>query len=116
MVETLQTWLLLLIPVTTFVFALWALIDAARYATGTYPAAGKQTKLVWIIILVIATVAAFMSIPFPLGRGGGFNFLVFVSIVAVGVYFAGVRPALRLHEPRRGGRRGGSGSGSTGGW
>jgi hypothetical protein len=55
-----------------------------------------------------------MSIPIPLGRGGGFNFLVFASIVAVGVYFAGVRPALKQHEPRRGGRRGGSGS--TGGW
>jgi Ca2+/H+ antiporter len=115
MVETLQVWLFLLIPLATFVFALWALIDAARYSTGTFPAAGKQTKLVWIIILIVATVAAFMSIPFPLGRGGGFNFLVFISIVAVGVYFAGVRPALRLHEPRRGGRSG-SGSGSTGGW
>lgn len=114
MVQTLQTLLFLLIPVTTFVFALWALIDAARYATGTFPAAGKQTKLMWVIILIVATVAAFMSIPIPLGRGGGFNFLVFASIVAVGVYFAGVRPALKQHEPRRGGRRGGSGS--TGGW
>lgn len=115
MVETLQIWLWLLIPTVTCIFAIWALIDAARYSTSTFPAAGKQTKIVWVLITLVAAVIAFMSIPFPIGRGDGLNFLVLISVAAVGIYFAGVRPALRNVEPRRGGGRSG-GSNSTGGW
>ncbi len=67
---------------------IFALVDAATHRAEAYPAADKQTKTVWLIILGLS-VAAQMLIRAPL------SLLNLVGIVAAIVYLVDVRPALR---------------------
>ena len=114
---SLQWLIMIVISVGALIASIWGLIDAARFQKSTYVAAGKQTKIVWVLILVAATAVSIISMPAPIGSGSGvFGFLGLASIIAVAVYFAGVRPALLSHEPRRGGGQSRHGGGSTGGW
>lgn len=116
MFGTLQWMILMVLSVGAFIAGVWGVIDAARYNANTFVAANKQNKALWVVILLAATAIAFISIPAPIGRGDGIiGFLGIAAVAAIALYFATVRPALRQHEPRRGGRRSG-GSGSTGGW
>ena len=113
---SLQWFIMIAISVGALIASVWGLIDASRFQKSAYIAAGKQTKIVWVLILVAATAVSIISMPAPIGSGSGiFGFLGLASIVAVAVYFAGVRPALLTHGGRGGGhsQRGG---GSTGGW
>jgi hypothetical protein len=89
----------LVISLAMLVVELWALIDAAIRPASAYPAAGKRTKVFWIVILVLAV----------LFRGLGLFGLI--GLVAAIVYLVDVRPALREVS---GGR--GSGGGPYGGW
>lgn len=82
-----------------FGLSLFAFIDAAIRPTQAFPAADKQTKQFWMIILGVAT-AWFLVIRFP-----GFLFLSIIGIIAVIVYIVDVRPALR--SLGSGGQRGG---------
>lgn len=111
MFNTLQGGLILALSLAAFVGALWALIDALRHPAGAYVAAGKQTKTLWGVILGVATLIAFVSLPWPLGGGGGILGLLGIAvIIAVVLYFVDVRPKLLSA-----GGGGGSGRG-TGGW
>lgn len=105
-----QGLVVLVLSVAALAGAVWGLIDAARFAAPTYVAAGKQTKALWLVLLGVAAVVAFASLPYPVGRGGGIlGFLGIATIAVVAVYFASVRPALQQAQPRRGGR-------DLGGW
>jgi hypothetical protein len=116
MFGTLQWGILMLLSVGALIAGVWGIVDAARYQSSTYVAARKQSKALWLVILIAASAIAFISVPAPIGRGDGIiGFLGIAAVAAIAVYFATVRPALRQHEPRRGGGRRG-GSGSTGGW
>jgi Protein of unknown function (DUF2516) len=68
-----------------------ALVDAAMRRDTAFVAAGKQSKIFWILVLVL-----------------GF-FISFVGVIAAIVYFVDVRPALRQV-----GGSGGAGSSSDG--
>ena len=46
-------WVLLL---GAFVIEAWAFFDAIRRPTAAFPAAGKQTKPLWLVILGVAAV------------------------------------------------------------
>lgn len=108
-----QTLLVMVLSFAAFGAGVWGLVDAARYQAGTYVAAGKQSKALWVVLLAVASMVAFISLPFPFGRGGGIiSFLGIAAVAVIVLYFATVRPVLRQHEPRRGGPRGGT----TGGW
>src|SRR3954467_9592082 len=74
------------------VLKLFALVDALTRPARYFPAAGKQTKAFWAVIL---TIAVFVN---------GF-FLGLAAIVAAIVYLVDVRPALK--ELRGGGGSGG---------
>ncbi|WNM24286.1 DUF2516 family protein [Demequina capsici] len=108
MFSSLQNLVILVLSVAALVGSVWGLIDAAKYSNEAYVAAGKQTKTIWLVILGVAALIAFISMPYPLGGGGGIvGFLGLLSIVAVIVYFVEVRVKVAPHHrPGAGPKRG----------
>lgn len=74
---------------------LWALVDALVRPAVAFPAADKLTKPAWIGIVVLAGLVLYFM--------GFMSFLGIFASVAVGVYLADVRPAVR--ELQQGGSR-----------
>lgn len=110
MFDFLQGGLVLVISIAALVGAVWALVDAMRHPHAAFVNAGRHSKVLWGVILGVAAVIAFVSLPWPLGSGGGILGLLGVAaIVAVVVYFVDVRPKLGSRGPRPGGS-------SRGGW
>lgn len=75
-----------------FAIKIWALVDAVSRREAAFPAAGKQTKTFWIVVLVLAVLSGFLG------------FLSILGLVAAIVYLVDVRPAVR--EIPRGGSAG----------
>ncbi len=75
-----------------FVVEAWAFGDAIFRPTAAFPAAGKQTKPIWLIILGVA---------FLIGIGGAIGSLYLLSIfpivafVAAAIYMVDVRPKVK---------------------
>ncbi len=82
-------WVLLL---GAFVIEAWAFGDAIRRPKAAFPAAGKQTKPIWLIILGVA---------FVIGIGGAVGYLTLLSFfpiiafVAAAIYLVDVRPKVK---------------------
>jgi hypothetical protein len=82
-------WVLLL---AAFAVEGWAFVDAIIRPSAAFPAAGKQTKPIWLIILGVA---------FLIGIGGAIGELALLSIfpivafVAAAIYLADVRPKVK---------------------
>ena len=113
MFASLQFIVVAAISYTAFIFGIWAIVDIARRSPGAFTSAGKQTKTLWLIVIIIATAILFVSLPYPLGQGGGpFNIVGLIGATAVIIYHVGVKPALGAH--RRGSR--GGGHNTKGGW
>jgi Protein of unknown function (DUF2516) len=74
----------------------FALVDAAIRPAQVFPAAEKQTKQFWLIILGLATA---WQLFFGLFSG---LFIGIIGVIAVIVYIVDVRPAVR--SLGRGGR------------
>jgi hypothetical protein len=91
-------WVLLL---GAFVIEAWAFGDALRRPKGAFPAAGKQTKPIWLIILGVA---------FVIGIAGAVGYLSLISIfpiiafVAAAIYLVDVRP--KINSLKSGSRQG----------
>jgi hypothetical protein len=98
-----QLFLWLLFNVAILALAVWALVDALRRPAQAFVAAGKRTKQIWTIVLVIATAVAFFSVPPPVGLGAFPSFLALLAAVAAIVYLVDVRPAVAPYSRRRGG-------------
>lgn len=112
MFGTLQHLIILLLSVAVLVAAAWAFIDATRYPDSAYQHAGKKSKMLWLVILGVAAVVSFISLPAPLGAGGGvIGLFGIASVVAVAYYFVDVRPKVAGMSPGRGGSQR-----SSGGW
>ncbi|MFL6240136.1 MAG: DUF2516 family protein [Actinomycetes bacterium] len=84
----------LIISLALLLVELVAVVDACIRPGRLYPAAGKQTKVFWVVILILAIIFR------------GIGILGLAGLVAAIVYLVDVRPALR----EIGGR------GSQGGW
>jgi nitrate/nitrite transporter NarK len=67
-----------------FAIKIWALVDALTRRDAAFPAAGKQTKTLWIVILVLALFSGFLG------------FLSILGLVAAIVYLVDVRPAVKV--------------------
>jgi len=86
-------WVLLL---GAFVIEAWAFGDLLRRPAAAFPAAGKQTKPIWLIILGIA---------FVIGIAGAVGYLSLISIfpiaafVAAAIYLVDVRPKVSSIKP-----------------
>lgn len=100
-----QSWwtLMGIISLVMLGMAVFAFIDAAMRRPDAYPAASKQTKQFWLIILGI-TVLVNALLPML--------FLQIIGLIATIVYIVDARPALK--EVMGGPRRQGGGSSSDG--
>jgi hypothetical protein len=82
-------WVLLL---AAFVVETWAFVDALIRPSAAFPAAGKQTKPLWLDILGVA---------FVIGIAGAVGYLALISIfpivafVASAIYLVDVRPKVK---------------------
>ena len=89
------------LQVGAFVIEAWAFGDALRRPTAAFPAAGKQTKPIWLIILGVA---------FVIGIAGALNLITLISIfpivafVAAAIYLVDVRP--KINSIKSGTRQG----------
>lgn len=90
------TGLLGLISLAVLCLHVFALVDAAIRPAQVFPAADKQTKQFWLIILGLATA---WQLFFGLFSG---LFIGIIGVIAVIVYIVDVRPAVR--SLGRGGR------------
>ena len=74
-------------------FKVFAFVDAALRPAAAYEAAGKLTKVAWLIFLGIAAFSDFMW-------GSVTSILTILGTVAMIVYLVDVRPALRRVAPK----------------
>ena len=86
----------------------FALADSLRRSQAAYPAADKQTKKFWLIILGLALLANLLS-------GNALGFLNILGTIAALVYVVDARPAVAALGGGRGGR-GGRRDGPYGPW
>ncbi|MFC5745952.1 DUF2516 family protein [Actinomadura rugatobispora] len=99
------------LAIVAFVFEVVALVDILRVPEGAFPAADKQTKKLWLILLVVAAVV---------GLGGATRFLHLLSFLPIAafivaaIYLADVKPAVKPYKNK--GKGGNSGSGPYGPW
>jgi Protein of unknown function (DUF2516) len=90
--RTVINWFFWILLLGAFVIEIWAFGDALRRPSEAFPAAGKQTKPIWLIILGVA---------FVIGIGGAVRYLSLLSFfpiiafVAAAIYLVDVRPKLK---------------------
>jgi hypothetical protein len=90
---SLQQIIILVISVIALVAAVVAVIHAARTPDGAFKAAGKQSKALWLVVMLVAALIAFISLPWPLGTGNGpLGLLGLISLAAVIYYLVDVKP------------------------
>jgi hypothetical protein len=77
-----------LLLLALLVFKVFAFVDAALRPTAAYEAAGKLTKVAWLLFLGIAAVFDFFF-------GSVTSILTILGTVAAIVYVVDVRPAVR---------------------
>lgn len=108
----LQGFIIFAVSVAVMIGAVWGLIDAARHNERTYANAGKS-KTKWLLLLGGAVLFAFVSLPPPIGRGGGvLQIFGIAAIIVVILYFVDIRKKLQGNRPPSGG----SGFARRGGW
>jgi hypothetical protein len=86
-------WVLLL---GAFVIEAWAFVDVIIRPKAAFPAAGKQTKPIWLVILGVAFV---IGIAGALQRVSLVNVFAIVAFVAAAIYLVDVRPKVRSLKP-----------------
>ena len=101
-------WFFTALEIVAFGIEAWAFIDAMTRPAGAFPAAGKQTKPLWLIILGVAAVIGLASVVYMVPL---IQILPIVAFVAAAVYLADVRPKVRQFR-----NRGGSSAGPYGPW
>ena len=95
------------LAIVAFVFEAVALVDILRVPEAAFTAADKQTKKLWLVLLVVAAVVG-------LGGAVGFlpllSFLPIAAFIVAALYLVDVKPAVKQYKNR------GGGSGPYGGW
>lgn len=79
------------LAVAAFAIEAWAFIDAIIRPAQAFVAAGKQTKVIWLIILGVAFVLGLSAAAY----GGVTGILSVAAFVAAAIYLADVRPKVR---------------------
>ncbi len=85
-------WLNWVLCVAALVVEAWAFIDAIRRPAGAFPAAGKQTRPLWLIITGVAMVIGIFSAAYNMLL---INILPIVAFIAAAIYMTDVRPKVR---------------------
>jgi len=85
-------WLNWILLVAALVVEAWAFIDAVRRPTGAFPAAGKRTKSLWLIITGVALAVGLFSAAYDASL---ISILPIVAFIAAAIYLTDVRPKVR---------------------
>jgi hypothetical protein len=85
-VNSVESGLLTVINIAVLLTCAWALVDCLRRPAAAFVAHGKQTKQIWLAILVVALVIALTV--------GFLSFLGTIAVVAAIVYLVDVKPAV----------------------
>jgi hypothetical protein len=75
------------------VVKVWALLDGLRRRSALYPAAGKQTKTLWMVFLGLGLAFHLIS--------GVLSLVNLAGTIAALVYLVSVRPALDISSGKR---------------
>ncbi len=86
------TWINWILLVAAFVVEAWAFIDALRRPTAAFPAAGKQTKPLWLIITGVCLVVGFFGAAYNIPLIG---ILPIAAFIGSAIYMTDVRPKVR---------------------
>jgi hypothetical protein len=86
------TWVNWILVVAAFVIEAWAFADAVRRPTAAFPAAGKQTKPLWLIITGVALAVGFFSAAYNVPL---ISILPIAAFIASAIYLTDVRPKVR---------------------
>jgi hypothetical protein len=106
-------WFFWALAVAALIVEVWAFVDAVRRPTAAFPAAGKQTKPLWLIILGVAgAIGLYSAASTRSGIGVVVSILPVAAFIAAAIYLTDVRPKVR--EIGRGG--GSSHHGPYGPW
>jgi len=90
-------WFFWALAVAALIVELWAFVDAVRRPTAAFPAAGKQTKPLWLIITGVAAAIGLYAAARP-GTGGitiVVSILPVAAFIAAAIYLTDVRPKVR---------------------
>jgi len=101
------SWFFTALWLAALVVEVWAFVDAMRRPTPAFPAVGKLTKPLWLIILGVACVVGLASLAYS---ASPLSLFPIVAFVAAGIYLADVRPKVREFKS------GGTSSGPYGPW
>ena len=101
-------WFFEVLAIAALVVEVWAFVDAVRRPAPAFPAAGKQTKPIWLVILGVAAVIGLWSS--TLGGPNLVSLFPIVAFVAAAIYLTDVRPKVREFKG------GSSSSGPYGPW
>ncbi|TXR56191.1 DUF2516 family protein [Quadrisphaera setariae] len=101
-----QGFILLVLGVAALGLEVWALVQAIRFRKDAYPAAGKQTKVLWVTLTAVGAAVGFVSLGNPLG------FLSIIAVAIAAIFLVSVLPALRSVQ----GPGGRTSNGPYGGW
>jgi len=101
-------WLQWALLVAAFIVEAWAFIDALRRPTAAFPAAGKQTKPLWLIITGVALAIGIFSAAQNVSL---LSILPIVAFIGSAIYMTDVRPKVR-----EAGKGGSSHQGPYGPW
>jgi hypothetical protein len=85
-------WLNWILLVAAFVVEAWAFVDAIRRPAGAFPAAGKQTKPLWLIITGVSLAVGLFSAAYDVSL---LLFLPIIAFIAAAIYLTDVRPKVR---------------------
>lgn len=99
-VFTIQTYIGLALSIAALGLEVYAFVSAARTRAAAFPAVGRLTKNVWLLILGVAALLTFYSLSSPTS-------LLSLLGAAAAIYFlVDVRPKVRDIAPDRSGRDG----------
>ena len=101
-------WFFEVLSVAALGAEVWAFVDAVRRPAPAFPAAGKQTKPLWLVILGVAAVIGLWSA--TLGGPNLVSLFPIVAFVAAAIYLTDVRPKVKEFKD------GSSSSGPYGPW
>jgi hypothetical protein len=85
-------WLNWALLVAAFIVEAWAFIDALRRPTAAFPAAGKRTKALWLIITGVALAIGIFSAAQDVSL---LSILPIVAFIGSAIYMTDVRPKVR---------------------
>jgi Protein of unknown function (DUF2516) len=101
-------WFFEVLAIAALCVEVWAFVDAVRRPAPAFPAAGKQTKPIWLVILGVAAVIGLWSS--TLGGPNLVSLFPIIAFVAAAIYLTDVRPKVKEFKG------GSSSSGPYGPW